>query len=158
MPNEITALLFERDEKALALVEEKYKPYCLSIAERITGSREDAEEVFNDSLKKLWDAVPPAKPENIKLYLGKIVRNSALNLLEAEKRGGTMLRFDELAECIPAALYEREADMFALREFMNLFIKKLPKQERRVFIKRYWLCESVGEIAAEYLMSYIEGI
>lgn len=148
---ELVELFFQRDERALALAEEYYKNYCTAIAEKILGDREDAEECWNDVLQKAWNAIPTAKPENLRLYLGKIARNSALTMLESEKakkrNGGIKLQLDELAECIPAPLSGHEADRIALRDFMNGFIKKLPDEQRKIFIRRYWLCESVSDIA-----------
>ena len=42
---EIVELYFKREEQALEKTAEKYKNYCVSIAERILGNREDAEEI-----------------------------------------------------------------------------------------------------------------
>ncbi len=150
---EIIELLLKRDEKALSLAEEKYKSYCVAVAERILGSREDAEECWNDALSGLWNSVPPNEPQNLKLYLGKIARNTALKKLDAEKAkkrgGGIKLQLDELSECIPAPLFEHEADLIALRDFMNSFVRSLSKEQRNIFVRRYWLCESISEIAKQ---------
>ena len=148
---EIVGLFIKRDEKALFAATEKYKNYCVSIAERILLSREDAEEIWNDVLSAAWDSVPKIKPERLDLYLGKIARNAALKKLESEKAkkrdGGIKLQLDELAEAIPAPLSGTEADSIALRDFLNGFIRSLPKEQRKIFIKRYWLCEDVKSIA-----------
>lgn len=148
---EILELFLQKDENALAALEEQYKNYCTAIAEKILGDREDAEECWNDVLQKAWNAIPTAKPEKLRLYIGKIARNSAFTMLEAEKAkkrdGGIKLQLDELSECIPAPLFEHEADKIALRDFMNGFVKKLPDEQRRIFVRRYWFCEGVAEIA-----------
>ena len=144
---EIVELFIKREEAALEKTAEKYKNYCLSIAERILGNREDAEEIWNDLLSAAWDSVPKIKPERLDLYLGKIARNAALKKLESEKAkkrdGGIKLQLDELAEAIPAPLSGTEADSIALRDFMNGFIRSLSKEQRNVFIRRYWLCEGI---------------
>ena len=127
MQEEIILLFEQRDEKALELLEENYKSYCFSIIQRILESREDAEECWNDVLSKAWTAIPPAKPKNLRLWLGKVARNSALTMMEAEntqKRKGITVQLEELSECIPAPLAEKEADSALLREFMQNFIKK----------------------------------
>lgn len=148
---EIIGLYFKREEKALEITAERYKNYCVSIAERILGSREDAEEIWNDVLSAAWNSIPPNEPEYLNLYLGKIARNAALKKLESEKakkRGsGIKIQLDELAEAIPAPLYGTEADSIALRDFLNGFIRSLPKEQREIFVRRYWLCEEVREIA-----------
>ena len=151
---EIIELFIKREETALEMTAEKYKSYCISIAERILGSREDAEEIWNDVLSAAWNSIPPNEPEYLNLYLGKIARNAALKKLEAEKTkkrdGGIKIQLDELAEAIPAPLLEQQADLIALRDFLSGFIRNLPNEQRKMFVKRYWLCEDVKDIAKAF--------
>lgn len=151
---EIIELYIKREEQALEITAEKYKNYCVSIAERILGSREDAEEIWNDVLAAAWNSIPPSEPEYLNLYLGKIARNAALKKLESEKAKkrdcGIKIQLDELAEAIPAPLLEQQADLIALREFLNGFIRNLPNEQRKMFVKRYWLCEDVKDIARNF--------
>lgn len=148
---EIVELYFKREETALEITAEKYKNYCVSIAERILLSREDAEEIWNDVLSAAWNSIPPNEPEHLDLWLGKIARNAALKKLETEKAkkrdGGIKLQLDELAETIPAPLSGYQADSIALRDVLNAFLAKLPKEQRNIFLRRYWLCEEVKSIA-----------
>ena len=151
---EIIELFIKREETALEMTAEKYKSYCISIAERILESREDAEEIWNDVLSAAWNSIPPNEPEHLNLYLGKIARNAALKKLEAEKTkkrdGGIKIQLDELAEAIPAPLLEQQADLIALRDFLSGFIRNLPNEQRKMFVKRYWLCEDVKDIAKDF--------
>lgn len=151
---EIIELFIKRDESALEKAAEKYKNYCVSIAERILLSREDAEEIWNDVLSSAWNSIPPNEPEYLNLYLGKIARNAALKKLDSEKAKkrncGIKIQLDELAETIPAPLFEQQADLIALREFLNGFIRSLSEKQRKIFIKRYWLCEDVKDIAKDF--------
>lgn len=77
--DQIIALYFSRDQQAIAHTEKKYGSLCQSIAKCILGSREDAEECVNDALFKLWEAIPPAKPQNLAAFLTVTVRNMACN-------------------------------------------------------------------------------
>ncbi len=151
---EIVELFINGEEKALEIISIKYKNYCISIAERILGNREDAEEIWNDVLSAAWNSIPSKKPENLKLYLGRISRNAALKKLESEKAkkrdGGIKIQLDELSECIPAPRLEQQADSVALREFLNNFVRSLSKEQRNIFLRRYWLCEGVREIAERF--------
>lgn len=148
---EIVFLLLQRDESALEELEKTYKNYCTAVAERILNSPEDAEECWNDVLSGAWHSIPPNEPENLKFYVARIARNVALKKLETQKTQkrdcGICLQLDELAECIPAAFSGQEADMIALRDFMNGFIRKLSADQRQIFIRRYWLCEAIKDIA-----------
>lgn len=150
---EIIGLFFARDERAIRETGSKYGTRLSSLAERILGSPQDAEECLNDVMLSTWNAIPPAKPKNLFAYLVTAVRNTAINLsvkMKAEKRGGKQFRLalDELSESLPApddveaALSESEA-----AERMRQFVASLPKETARMFILRYVYLLSVNEIA-----------
>lgn len=89
--NEIIGLYWERSENALSESRRRYGRLCGRIAENILGSREDAEECFNDALFAAWNAIPPERPDSLSAYLAGITRNQALTRLKArrrQKRGG----------------------------------------------------------------------
>ena len=69
--SKIIELLFERDEKALKEAKVKYGRLCLRICSNILERKEDAEECVSDTFLKLWNSVPPIKPNNLSLYLCK---------------------------------------------------------------------------------------
>lgn len=153
---QIVRSIAQKDETALTAAQLKYGVYCLSIAERIVGSREIAEECVNDALHNAWQSIPPQQPENLKLYLAAITRNQALNRLRAEttrKRGGREVDtvFEELSECIAAAetpesvLLEQQ-----LGETVKNFLKTLPQRERDIFLRRYYFAEPTAEIAKRF--------
>ena len=93
---EILDMLERRDEHALRDVRAQYGALCYAVAHKILSNSRDAEECVNDMLLRLWNSVPPAKPESMKAYLTAVTRNLALDRLSAEnaeKRGG--------APCLP---------------------------------------------------------
>lgn len=150
---EIVRLFLARDEAAVKAASEKYRGYCMKIAENITGSREDAEECVNDALMNAWESIPPKTPEMLSTYLGKLTRNLAINRrkqINTGKRGngeGT-LAFEELSGLISGGeTVEREYDRRELSAEINAFLGKLPERKRTLFIRRYWYCESVKDIA-----------
>lgn len=152
---DIVRLFLARDEAAVKAASEKYGSYCMKIAENITSSHEDAEECVNDALMRAWESIPPYKPEMLSTYLGKLTRNLAINrrkLMNTLKRGsgeGT-LAFEELSELINGREnVEREYDRRELSAEINAFLEKLPENKRVIFVRRYWYCDSVKEIAAE---------
>lgn len=65
----IISLLQKRDEQALEHIRAQYGALCYQIAYRMTGSRQDAEEVLNDLLLSVWDSIPPQQPDNLRAYL-----------------------------------------------------------------------------------------
>ena len=150
---QIVQLFWDRKEEAISLAEEKYGRYCASIAANILPDRSDTEEVLNDCMLKAWNSIPPAKPNSLKAYLGKIIRNLALDRIEAAsalKRGGgeVPLALDELSECIggdddPALQLEGKE----LSEKINAFLSSLDPEKRKLFVRRYWYMDSLKEAA-----------
>lgn len=152
---EIVELFFSRDERAIEAVSDKYGGYCGRVAMNILGSREDSEECINDAFLKAWELIPPNKPDRLSTFLGKLTRNVAINRLRqqnAQKRGGgeAAAVFDEISEFTPDKFsVEAETEKKELVNAINEFLKKLPAKKRKVFICRYWYCDSIRDIAAQ---------
>lgn len=88
--NTIVRLFWERNETALYEISKKYGGYFVSLAERILYNHEDAKDCVNDAYFKTWDAIPPARPNILKAFVGKIVKCVAVSMLRANtaaKRG-----------------------------------------------------------------------
>ena len=154
--NEIVELFWARDPQALTAVADKYTAYCRTVADHILQSPEDTEECLNDTWLRAWNAMPPQRPRNLKLFLARIARNLALDRYSArraEKRGGgeVELVLDELAECLPdhtdvESAYEGKE----LEQCIRTFVRSLPEREGNVFVRRYFYAESAAEIGKRY--------
>lgn len=157
--NAIIELFFTRDEAAIRCCSEKYSAYLGAIATDILGDKSDADECLNDTLYRAWNAIPPARPENLATYLGRITRNLAINrarqrLTQKRGLGQAELALSELSECLPSgASTESYTDESELRDAINRFLDGLRTEHRRVFIRRYWYFKPINEIAKEYRMS-----
>ena len=150
--SEIIRLYQERSEQAIGETRAKYGPYCAAIAYRILASIEDSEECVSDVWQRAWASIPPAKPDNLRAYLGKIARNQALSRLRengAKKRGGgAVLALEELRECVSAEDTPEDAVIRSqLSDAVNRFLAALPQEKRAVFVLRYWYLYSSAEIA-----------
>lgn len=61
---------------------------------------------------------------------------------------------DELNDCLDKNNDTlKQIEQKQLIETINVFLKKLPKEKRILFIKRYWFMESVKELAKDYKIS-----
>lgn len=157
----IIELYFQRDERALLETTDKYGNYCKSIAQNIVKDEETAKECFNDTLYTSWNIIPPKRPNPLRIFLGKITRNLSLRRWEKEhalKRGGGEpdVAIEELAECLAdeaARKAEQIEDSLVIREVINNFLAGLSKQNRRIFVRRYWYMSSVKEIAKALSMT-----
>ena len=152
---DIVALYFARSEEAITETDKKYGKYCHYIAYQILNDREDAGEIVNDTYLKVWNTVPPKKPNPLKAYLGVISRHLSINYYlrkQRQKRGShAHILLSELGECLPSdGSSADEAEMIALRDALNRFIRSLPEQTQKVFLRRYWYASPIAEIAADY--------
>lgn len=156
---EILRLFNERDEKAISAASEKYGTYLATIAEHITYSREDAEEIVNDVLLKAWELIPPNTPEHLPAFLGKLARNEAISrrravLTEKRGRGELPIVLDEISEIVSGGSdVEREFESRELMREISAFIRKLPPLKRDMFVCRYWYCMSVRELSERFGVS-----
>ena len=151
----IVDLFWARDESAIRQTAAKYDNYLKAIAGNILQSPEDSEEAVSDTYLKAWNAIPPARPVSLQAYLGKAVRNVALDKyrsLSTQKRGsGTAtLVFDEILGISDGRdLEEGITDRMVLKDVLEHFLSSLKTEERRIFLKRYWYFMSIRDIADE---------
>lgn len=75
----IVDLFWRRSSDAIAETAKKYGSYCYRIAYHILANTEDSEECVNDTYLKVWDSIPPARPNRFSAFIGKITRNLAIN-------------------------------------------------------------------------------
>lgn len=156
---EILALCWARDQRALAAMAEQYGPYCHTVAQNVLGNPHDAEECVNDAYLAVWNAIPPAQPQHLLPYLAKATRNIALNRLahdRAQKRDGRFhLLLDELAEVLPdEGSVEDAAAQGELLEAIQTFLReKATWAERQLFLRRYFWGDSIGELAVTFRYS-----
>jgi len=157
---DIVDRFWARSESAIGAVSEKYSRYLRSIASNILGNANDVDEVINDTYHRLWTAIPPNRPENLRAYSGRITRNLALDRVDAQKagkRGGGQypLIIAELEECVVDRqdFVDDLADSESITTALNSFLSRLSAEKRRIFIRRYWRASSIEEIAASFGMS-----
>ena len=155
----ITELFFERDENAIKQTQQKYGSLCRHIAVNILANEQDSEEAVSDAYISLWNSIPPERPESLKAYLARIVKNISLDRLRkksADKRGKGQLdaALDELAELIPDnETPESELDKKLLAQSIAGFVEGLERDKRIIFIQRYWYLCSIKDIAKGLKMS-----
>ena len=151
---ELIALYYARDERASDETFRKFGGYCYTIAHNILGSSQDSEECVNDVLLRLWERIPPAKPDNLYAYTAAVTRSIARNRYAAsqtKKRGGgeTALVLDELRDCTDPDSVEQQLDNRELGETINAFLGTLKEQHRIIFVQRYWYLCPVEDIAED---------
>ena len=150
--NKIVDLYFERSEEAIVQTQEKYGKYCYSIAYSILNSEPDSEECVNDTYNSAWNSIPPHRPSRLSTFLGKITRNVALNRYyhnRALKRSTNIeVAIDELGDVlIKDNEFDSVADETVLKDTINRFLSSLSKENRIIFVRRYWYLDSIRDIS-----------
>ncbi|MBP0966691.1 MAG: sigma-70 family RNA polymerase sigma factor [Oscillospiraceae bacterium] len=155
----ILGMLFDRNEAALQELQRAYGKLCFKLAYDILDCREDSEECVNDMLLKVWQTIPPNRPDSLLAYVIAIVRNGAVNryhAMKTQKRGGK--QFIQAWEELESTLQSKEnleaaVDEHELTQGIEHFLDTLSVQTRNVFLRRYYMSESVQEIADRCGMS-----
>ena len=151
----IVKLFWDRDEDAVAEAKREYESYCVYVARNLLHDARDAEECLNDVLLAAWKSIPPQKPSNLKLYLGKLTRDIAVDCLRkktAQKRfpEETASSLDELEEVIGDNDVETSIREEELAQLVSAFLRSLRTDERNIFVRRYWYFDSVKSICQRY--------
>lgn len=77
----IVGLLWERKEKGLEELKNKYGKQIERLAESILP-KEDAKECINDTYLAVWNSIPPQRPKFLFAYIARICRNYSYNKVE----------------------------------------------------------------------------
>lgn len=155
---DIIDLLFARDEKGLAVLSDRYGALCRHVSMGILGDEEDAAECVNDAYLGVWNSIPPARPDSLQAYICAVVRRLSIRRYHyetAKKRNRTYDEvLDELANGISCEeTVEQALDAKMLTAVLNEFLETLKKNDRVMFMRRYWFSESVSEIATRFGVS-----
>ena len=153
----ILDLYFARDEDAIRETDTAYGKRLHTLAKNILRNREDAEESVNDTYAEVWKSIPPRRPKYFFAFLASICRHLSLNRVDwkqaAKRRAQVVPLTEEMENCIPDAVHERQMEAKELGRLLDLFLEGLPKDSRLIFLRRYWYVDSVPEIAARYGMT-----
>ena len=153
----ILDLYFARDEDAIRETDTAYGKRLHTLAKNILRNREDAEESVNDTYAEVWKSIPPRRPKYFFAFLASICRHLSLNRVDwkqaAKRRAQVVPLTEEMENCIPDAVHERQMEAKELGRLLDLFLESLPKDSRLIFLRRYWYVDSVSEIAARYGMT-----
>ena len=151
---QIIALFYERSEQAITELSKKYGDLCFKIAITILNDAQDAEECVNDAYLGAWNSIPPQNPAPLRAYLCRIVRNLALKKRRANtalKRGSQLeISLSELENCIPDNSFDEHLSAKELTAQLNAFLSTLHRDDRVLFLKRYWFSEPLTEIAKAF--------
>ncbi|MCI9155339.1 MAG: sigma-70 family RNA polymerase sigma factor [Lawsonibacter sp.] len=155
----IIDLYWARSQQAIVESEQKYGPYCHTIARRILDQEEDAEECVNDTWLRAWNAMPPQRPGILSAFFGKLTRNLSLDRWrrnKAAKRGGSQVEvaLHELEECLPdRRTPDENLEAGETAALISAFLRRQSQEDRALFVRRYFHLEPLNDLADRFGMS-----
>ena len=149
----IIDLYWARDQQAIAATDRKYGGLCRTLSHNIVNDWEDADECVNDTWHRAWTTMPPQRPGSLRAYLSRIVRNLSIDCWRRKSRqkrdAGLEVLLGELEDCLPAVsdpqkLTEEQETARIIGDWLDT----LPREDRVLFLRRYWYGDPVAELAA----------
>ena len=156
--SKIIDLFYARSEQAIMELSTKYGAVFSKVAKNILNNSHDAEECVNDAYLGAWNTIPPQNPNPLLTYICRIVRNLAIMKYHANtaiKRNSFYdAALDELEDCLASS--ETVEDKLTAKELsatLDQFLDTLDRENRVMFVRRYWYSDSISEIAERLHMS-----
>ena len=122
----IIEMFFERSEQGIRELDNKYGAVCHNLSYNIVNNRQDAEECVNDAWLGAWNSIPPQRPDPLRAYVCRIVRNLSLKKLRANSALKRSSRFEvslsELEDCISAHSLDEQLAAGELSAQINAFL------------------------------------
>lgn len=151
---QIVELFWRRDERAIQEAESKYGGLCLGIAARLLADSQDARECVNETLWQAWSRIPPQRPEKLGSWLGRVTRNLSVSLWRKNHRqkrySGLEQALSGLEDCVPSPMnLEQQVESAELGEAVSRWLASLAKEDRVLFVRRYWYGISLAGLAQE---------
>ena len=152
---ELLELVLRRQDAALGAIYDRYGRLIYTIALRITGDRETAEEVVQDVFQNVWQAAGGFQPGigSFSAWLFGIARHRAIDATRS-KRERARSREQKLDD-VPRAAdtdIERTVDQSLLRDAVRKALEELPNNQRQAIELAYYgeftraeIAEKLGE-------------
>ena len=150
---QIIELYWQRDERAIKETDRALRTQLLSLAKNLLRDTQDAEECLNDTYVRVWNSIPPARPDSLKAYVLSIMRKVAINRYKASKRqkrvpAQMISSLSELGDMLSDGdSFHTEQEARALGEILTGFTSTLSDRRAFIFMSRYYLCRPIDEIA-----------
>jgi len=151
----IIELFFERNEKAISELQNKYSMLLEKVTGNLLNRKEDIEECINSTFLSIWNSIPPERPDNLCAYTCKIAKRHAIDRLKyysADKRNDNLtVSLSELECCLADKEFTDDSiSVKQLSDIISSFLRSQSELNRNLFIRRYWYTDSIETIAKLY--------
>ena len=137
------------DEAALIFLMDRYAAYVSTVIFHIlgpAGSAAEVEETASDVFLALWHRADQVHPGKLKAYLSGVARNKAR---EKARSRGRELPLEEDLQILSPEDPARELEDRELAEFLRRAVLAMGRPDREIFLRHYYYCQTVAQIAAE---------
>jgi RNA polymerase sigma-70 factor (ECF subfamily) len=149
---ELIARVCWHEEPALATIYDRYSRLIYTIALRIVGDRESAEEVMQDVFQAVWQSAGSFQPSgNFSAWLIGIARHRAIDATRSRRhraRAREELLDDQRLSSRGGAV-DGGADVLMLRAVVRAALAELPASQRQAIELGYYGGLTHTEIAAQ---------
>ena len=109
------------------------------------------QECVSDTILAVWNRIPPENPQSLTAYISRIARNLAYNRLDyntAAIRDSRMnVCLSELEGCLSGSGNPADAmEAGIIRDTVNQFLSTLSREDRILFVRRYFYFDSCREL------------
>ena len=142
---------------AYAMLVTKYKAMTFTLALRVVGNREEAEEVAQDTFVKAYKALDTFKgTSKFSTWLYRIVYNTSLDYVKKKKRVVLSEHIDEINESDIGTMQDAMSYLEAKekKQMIESALSKLPEEERVLLTLFYFEELSLKEISEIVKISY----
>ena len=154
--NEIILLIKEEPSKGLYEAVKKYRGYAAAIAQRVLPEKpQDIEECVSDVFVSVWKYINcGSKIQNLKGFVACAVRNDAINRLKKLKRenSGEIGNIEIPSDDDLILDFENKSNAADVRRF----IFEMDEPYREIFVRRYFLFESIRDISKHMMLDRIQ--
>lgn len=145
--NNFISQLKKKNPKALDYVFENYGNLIFKVAYSVLNNRELSEECVNDVLLKIWNNIDSFNKgdEKFKAWIIVMTKYTSIDMLRKEKKHDNVITLDSYEKednSLESFLENKET-----KENILSMIKTFDKENREIFIKRFFLNYSIKEIS-----------
>ncbi len=149
----LITLVARREEAALAALYDRYSRLVYSVALRVVGQRQLAEEITLDAFQNIWQAAASFRPERGRFvtWLMSVTRHRAIDELRrlVVRPEGSAVEFDQELGNSPAPIesVEERVSLEQRRAAVRRALSELPEAQRRALELAYFGGLTQQEIA-----------
>ena len=157
--DQIIDLYWSRNETAIEHTDIKYGKFLFRIAYNVLHDEYACEECQNDTYLGVWKAIPPTRPTVFQAFITKIMRRIAINKYREKTAKKSIsseftVSIDDLYNTLHSDInVENEYETRELGEIINNYVRALSKNNRYIFIGRFYMNDSVESIANQLNVS-----